>query len=58
MVWLFDEIHQWEQEDPNQVHQVPIQANVLDCGVVFFVEFASFGSQGQPQDNPNTNHNV
>jgi Ulp1 family protease len=45
MVWLFDEIHQWEQEDPNQVHQVPIQANILDCGVVFFVEFASFGPQ-------------
>ena len=53
-----NQIEKWEEEDPNQVDQVPVQADVIDGPKVLLVEMIFSGANQQPSQNQHATQDV
>src|SRR5262245_10391621 len=58
MVASVDEVEEREQEDPDQVDDVPVQRGVVDRSEVFRGEVTGRGSDQQPDEHEHTDEHV
>src|SRR5258708_16340486 len=53
-----DQIEQREQENPDNIHKVPVETHVLNRRVVFRAELATPCAHDKPGEHAQTNHHV
>ena len=56
-VWL-DQVQQWEQENPDQVDHVPVQAAQINWREVLRAEITTHATQEEPCDHDHANDDV
>src|SRR6266853_6486535 len=53
-----DQIQQREQENPDDIHKVPVKAAQFYGRVITWAEFPAFGAQQKPRQESQANHHV
>src|SRR5438034_1834068 len=53
-----NEIEEWEEEDPDDVDEVPVEAHHLDRAVIRRTEMPARGAADDPQQQPDADHHV